>query len=119
MNSLQKAGGVAALVNAAAYILGLAIAMTFLAPYLDANPAQYVAVMAENEMLLYLWHLLIYLVAGVFMVPMVLALHERLQGRAPAPAQISTAFGLIWTVTVIASGMMIINDQGVVADLYS
>lgn len=118
MNNLQRVGGLSALVNAAAYIVGLALAMTFLAPYLEGPPVEYVSVLAAHETLFFIWHLLIYLVAGVFMVPMVLALHERLQYRAPGTTQIVTAFGLIWTVTVIASGMLIINNQTMIADLY-
>jgi hypothetical protein len=41
-----------------------------------------------------------------------------LQGGSPALAQTATAFGLIWSGLVIASGMLIINNMGVVIDLY-
>ncbi len=118
MSYLQRLGGVAALVNAAAYTVGIGLALTLLAPVLDSSPEQYLTFLADNQTLLYLWHLIIYLVAGVSMVPLVLAVHERLQADSPALMQIATAFGLIWAVTVIGSGMIIVNNVGVVADLY-
>jgi hypothetical protein len=114
MNDLQKMGGVAALIQAAAYVVGLGLALTLLAPVLDADPDQYVAFLTDNLILMYVWHLIIYLVAGVFLVVLVLALHERLKAGSPAMAQTAAAFGLIWAGLVIASGIPLINDAGVV-----
>ena len=119
MNHLQKMGGLAALINAAAYIVGFALALTYLAPVMNAaDPAQYVAVLADNQTLMIVWYIIIYLIAGVFMVPLSLALHERLQVNTPALMQNATAFGLIWATTIIISGMIQVNDVGVLADLY-
>jgi hypothetical protein len=119
MNELQKMGGVGALVNAAAYTVGLALAFTLLMPVLESEPDQFVALLVDNQTLLYTWHLIIYLVAGVFMVPMVLGLHDRLKDGSPALMQNTTAFGLIWAALVIASGMVILVDIGTVVDLYA
>ena len=119
MNDLQKMGGVGALVNAAAYIVGLALAFTLLMPVLEAEPDQFVALLVDDQTLLYTWHLIIYLVAGVFMVPMVLGLHDRLKDGSPALMQNTTAFGLIWAGLVIASGMVILIDIGTVIERHS
>ena len=118
MRHLQKLGGVAALINAAAYTVGIGLALTLLAPVLDSSPEQYLTFLAANQTLLYLWHFIIYLVAGVFMVPLVLAVHERFKAGSPALMQLATAFGLIWAVTIIGSGMIIVNNVGILADLY-
>ncbi len=118
MNDLQKMGGVAALIEAATYVVGLGLALTLLAPVLDADPDRYVSFLADNLTLMYMWHLIIYVVNGVFLVVLVLALYERLKASSPAMVQVATAFGLIWAALVIASGMLIINDLGVVVDLY-
>lgn len=118
MNDSQKVGGISALINAAAYTIGLGLALTLLLPILDSPPDEYVAYLADNQTLLYAWHLIIYLIAGVFMVPMVLALHDRMKGAAPTLMQNTTAFGLIWAGLVIASGMVILVDIGTVAELY-
>lgn len=119
MNNLQKMGGVAALINGAAYIVGFGMVFTLLAPILEAEPAHYLAFLVENQTLLYLWHLIIYIVAGVFMIPLVLAIHERLKAGAPALMQMSTAIGLIWAGLVIAAGMLFLKDILVIAELYS
>jgi Domain of unknown function (DUF4386) len=119
MKDLQKMGGIAALVNAAAYIIGFGMALTLLAPVMDSEPAQYLAFLADNQMLMVAWYIIIYLIAGVFMVPLALALHERLKINAPALMQNATAFGLIWAVTIIIGGMIQVNDVGVISDLYS
>ncbi|MBC7877601.1 MAG: DUF4386 domain-containing protein [Anaerolineales bacterium] len=118
MKDLQKAGGIAALINATAYIIGFGMALTILAPVMDSAPEQYLAFLADNQTLMVAWYIIIYLIAGVFMVPLALALHERLKNNAPALMQNATAFGLIWAVTIIISGMIQVHDVGVVSDLY-
>lgn len=41
-------------------------------------------------------YLIAYVVFGIFLVVLALALYERLKAGAPAMAQTATAFGLIW-----------------------
>ena len=118
MTDLQKVGGVAALIQAAAYVVGLGLALTLLAPVLDADADEYVTFLVDNQPLIHAWHLIIYVVAGVCLVPLALALHERLTSDSPALGQIATAFGLIWAGLVLASGMLLLHDAGVVARLY-
>jgi hypothetical protein len=118
MKDLQKIGGISALINAGAYIVGLGIVFSVLAPIIDADPNEYLSLIDNNKTLLILWHILIYLVAGVCMVPLTLALHERMKDGSPALTQIATVFGLVWVVTVISSGMIIVNDLSHIADLY-
>jgi hypothetical protein len=118
MNNLQKMGGVAALVEGATYLLGIVIAFTILAPTWELNPEQYVAFLIENQTFMHIWHLIIYVVNGIFLVVLVLALYERLKGSTSALAQVAAAIGLIWAGLVIASGLLIINDLGVIADLH-
>lgn len=118
MNNLQKIGGVAALVEAATYLVGIVIAFTILAPTWELNPEQYMAFLVDNQTFMHLWHLIIYVINGIFLVVLVLALYERLKNNSPALAQVAAAVGLIWAGLVIASGMLIINNLGVVAELY-
>jgi hypothetical protein len=118
MNNLQKMGGVAALVEGATYLLGIVIAFTILAPTWELNPEQYVAFLIENQTFMHIWHLIIYVVNGIFLVVLVLALYERLKGSTSALAQVAAAIGLIWAGLVIASGLLIINDLGVIAGLH-
>ena len=118
MNNLQKMGGIAALIEAATYLLGMVVAFIVLAPTWSYSPEQYVAFLVDNQTFLHLWHLAIYVINGVFLVVLVLGLNERLQRHSPALMQVATAVGLIWAGLVIASGMLIINNLGVVAEQY-
>ena len=106
MNDLQKMGGVAALIEAATYVVGLVLFAAVLAPYTieDPDPGESVAFLADNQAIMYIWNLIIYVVNGVFLVVLALALHERLKVGSPAIVQTATAFGLIWAGLVVASG---------------
>ena len=118
MNSLQKAGGLAALLHAAAYVVGMVLGFTLIFPLLDAAPDQYLKFLSENQGIVYVWNLISYWGSAVTLVIMVLALYERLKDNSPALAQIAAAFGLIWAGLIIASGNLMLHNLAVVADLY-
>ena len=104
MNDFQKMGGVSALIAAATWVFGMALLFTVLAPFAtgDVDPG----FLADNQAIIYVWNTIIYLVFGVFLVILLLALHERLKAGSPAMVQTATAFGLIWAAVVFASGMV-------------
>ena len=120
MNNLQKMGGVAALIEAATYVVGMGLLFTLMAPYAtgDLDPGQTVAFLADNQAIMYIAILILFVVNSVFLVVLALALYERLKAGSPAMVQTATAFGLIWAGLIIASGMLINSDLGVVVDLY-
>jgi hypothetical protein len=118
MNSWQKSGGVAALLHAVAYVVGLVVGVTLIFPLLDATADQYLKFLAENQALVYVWNLISYWGSAITLVVMVLALYARLKDRAPALVQTATAFGLIWAGLIIASGNLMLHNLGVVAELY-
>lgn len=117
-DSLRKWGGVAALIEAATYLFGFAMLATVLAPLAgELDAAGFFALLAERQGLMYLWNLVIYVVNGAFLVVLVLALHVRLRHAAPTLAPLATAFGLIWAGFVLAAGMLILSDLGLIAEL--
>ena len=121
MNVLQKMGGVAALIEAATYVVGLVLFATVLAPYTigDPDPVESVAFLADNQAIMYIWNLIIYVVNSVFLVVLALALYERLKAGSSAIVQTATAFGLIWAGLLVASGMVFnVGFLGTVVDLY-
>ena len=118
MNNLQKAGGMAALLHAAAYVVGMVLGFTLIFPLLDAAPEQYLKFLSENQGIVYVWNLISYWGSAITLVIMVLALYERLKDNSPALAQTAAAFGLIWAGLIIASGNLMLHNPGVVADLY-
>ena len=106
MKKLQKMGGIAALYEAGAYLLGFALWIGVLGYSSDLIPAQKVASFVENLNLWYFLNLVVYIVAGLFLVVLALALNDRLNTGSPAIMQIATAIGLIWAGVVVASGMI-------------
>ncbi len=98
MDARQRVGGIAALIEAATFIVGIAMFVTLLADYAtgDPTPSESVAFLVDNQAALRVWNIVIFIVFGIFLVPVVLALHERLRAGAPALAQAATAFGLVW-----------------------
>jgi hypothetical protein len=118
MKTLQKMGGIAALYEAAAYIVGMIGFLTVVNVSGVADPVQKVALIAENLAFLYILHLIVYVLWGIFMVVLALALYERLKAGSPAIVQVATIFGIFWACVIIISGM--IHNVGMqnVVDLY-
>ncbi len=74
--------------------------------------------MMDHLAFLYIMHLIIYVVWGLFMVVLALALYERLKAGSPAIVQIATVFGLFWAAVIIVAGMIHNVGMGNVVDLY-
>ncbi len=119
MNKLQKLGGIAALYEAVAYLVGMVFFIGFVDSQSVVDPIQKVALLVDNQIGMYSVTLIIYVLFGVALVLLALALHERLKERSPAMMQTATAFGLIWATVVIASGMIFNIGMETVVGLYA
>jgi hypothetical protein len=111
MNNLQKMGGFASLYLAAAYLVGIVLFLFVLDYPSIVDPAQKVALLVDKQTVIYLTNLLMYVVFGVFLVVLTLALYDRLNTNSPAIIQTATAIGIIWAGALIASGM--ISNAGI------
>jgi hypothetical protein len=119
MKNLQKMGGIAALYSAAA-LLFVMVGYILIVGTLDVmNPVEKVAQLVDNQAFLYVLNLIGYVIWGIVLVPLTLALYERLKAGSPAIMQTATAIGLIWASMVIASGQVSNLGMNVVIDLYS
>jgi hypothetical protein len=122
MKSFQKAGGVAALVMAATWVVAFAVLFGVLMPagYFDEGiaPVDRAGIIADNQALASIGYLIPYVAWGILLVVLALALHDRLKAGAPAVAQIATAIGLIWAGLVIASGLVATLGIRAVGELY-
>jgi len=116
MSDLRKMGGLAALIQAATFVIGFGFFATNSTE--NFSPAQYLAYLAENHVILQILNLILYVVFGVFLVVLSLALHDRLKALAPAMIQVATVFGLIWAGLLIGSGMVSNKSIDVVVNLY-
>lgn len=98
MDTKQKVGGAAAMVAAATIVVGLGMYATLLSDYTtgDGEPAASVEFIADHYPTMYIWNLIVMVVFGGLLVPVALALYDRLMTGAAAVAQAATAFALIW-----------------------
>lgn len=119
MKRLQKLGGVAALYEAVAYVIGMVFFLLVVDYQGTTDPLQRVALLVENELSMYATTVIIYVLFGIALVVLTLSLHDRLRGDAPALMWVATAFGLIWATVVIASGMVFNVGMGTVVTLYA
>ncbi len=119
MKKLQKMGGIAALCEAAAYLIALVGYILVVGTLVDVDPVQQVALLVDNQAFLYILNLIAYIVWGFFQVALALALYERLKDGSPALVQTATGIGLIWACVIIASGMISNVGMNTVVDLYS
>jgi len=106
MKTLQKSGGYAALYLAIAYLIGLILFIVVLDYPGITDPAQKVALLVEKPMVIFATNLFMYVLFGVALVVLALALYDRLKASAPALMQVATALGIIWAGSLIASGMV-------------
>jgi Domain of unknown function (DUF4386) len=120
MKSLQKAGGISALIAAATYVFAMGLAATLLMPMLDSSLGfqKFMTFLVANQSLVFVWHFSMYFINGVCLTVLALALYERLQVDSPRLAKVATVFGLFWTAFVFLSGLILIHGTPVLVDLY-
>ena len=102
----QRVGGLAALYLAAAYLVAMPFFLVVVKYQGVVDPAKKVALLVGNQGSMRAMHLITYVIFGVVLAVLALALHARLKDEAPALAQVATAVGLIWAVVLVASGMV-------------
>jgi len=119
MKNLQKMGGIAALYQGAAYLIAMVGYLLVLGTLDVVGPVEKVAQLVDNQAFYYILNLIAYVIWGLVMVVLALALYERLKSGSPALAQIAAAIGLIWATVVIGSGLIRNFGMGIVVDLYS
>lgn len=118
MKNLQKMGGIAALYEAAAYLLAI-VGYLLIVDYPSATePLQKVALLADNQAILGILNLFTYMVWGFFLVVVALALYERLKTGSTAIMQTATVIAFIWACVIIAAGMISNFGMNTVVDLY-
>jgi hypothetical protein len=121
MVNLQKAGGIAALAEAIVYVVGFTFMATLLNPgSTDAwGQAEKLAFVLERKAIFQFLNLFIYVIFGILLVVLIVALHERIKTKAGVLMQIASSFGLIWAGLVIASGMVASVGLDAVAKLHA
>lgn len=102
----QWTGGVAALYLAVAYLLAMPFFLVVVNYPAVTDPARKVALLASHHASMHAMYLVTYVVFGVVLAALALALHQRLKTTMPLMMQVATAVGLLWAFVLVASGMV-------------
>lgn len=102
----QKAGGVAALYLALAYLAAMPYFLVVVDYPSATTVADKVALVVGNYSSMYAMYLVTYVFFGIALGVLAFALYDRLKAHAPATVRIATAVGLLWSFVLVASGMV-------------
>ncbi|MEO1449869.1 MAG: hypothetical protein AAFV07_10095, partial [Bacteroidota bacterium] len=106
--SASRLGGFMGLLEALLYIIGFVFLFAFLGPSMDEglSDLEKLQFLVENKVLVQVWHVLIYVVFGIALVPLTIAIRDQFAPQHLAGAKVAPVFGFIWAGLVIASGMI-------------
>ncbi len=107
MRTLQKSGGIASILEALIYIVAFIIYGAILEyPPTNASSQQELTFLSDNQVIFSFLNLLMYVIFGILLSILVLALHKRIKEHTPDLSSIASVFGFLWVGLVIASGMI-------------
>jgi hypothetical protein len=113
----QRAGGLAALYLALAYVAAMPYFL-WVVDYPNATTAAAkVALVVNGYPSMYAMYVATYMVFGVALAVLVIALHDRLRDGAPFLARLATVVGLLWSAALVASGMVFTYGMTVIVGL--
>ncbi|MEO0506588.1 MAG: DUF4386 family protein [Bacteroidota bacterium] len=105
--SLQKFGGLSAILEALIYISAFVVYGGVLVyPDTEASAQEHLNFLADNQLILSLLNFTSYVLFGIVLVVLVLALHHRFKKENPIFSKMASVFGYVWVGLVIASGMI-------------
>lgn len=114
----QKVGGLAALYLAAAYVVAMPYFLVFVKYQGVADPVEKVALLLGNHNSMQAMHLITYVIFGIVLAILALALQPRLKDGSPILVQAATAVGLLWAFVLVASGMIFNAGMAAVVGLH-
>ena len=115
----QKAGGLAALYLAAAFLVAMPYFLMFVKYPSVVDPVEKVALLVGNLDSMRVMYMITYVIFGLVLAVLALALFARLRDGAPILAQAATAVGLIWAVALVASGLIFNAGMAAVVGLHA
>jgi hypothetical protein len=107
LKKLQKIGGICSILEALIYIFAFAIYGGVLVyPSTNASAVEQLSFLTENYITLSILNLICYVLFGIILSVLVLAIHQQLKIKSPILSNLASIFGVIWVGLVIASGMI-------------
>jgi len=114
----QKVGGLAALYLALAYVVAMPYFLVLVKYPSAVDPVEKVALLVGNHDSMRVMYLISYIIFGIVLAVLALAIYARLRDGAPILTQAATAVGLLWAFVLVASGMIFNAGVAAVVELY-
>jgi hypothetical protein len=115
----QKVGGLAALYLALAYVVAMPYFLAVVKYPSVTDPVEKVALLVGNHDSMRVMYLITYVIFGIVLAVVSLALYARLKDGAPTLMQAATVVGLLWAVALLASGMIFNAGMAAVVGLHA
>ena len=116
---MQRAGGIASLYIAIAYLAAIPY-FVFMVNYPSVvDPIQKVILLRDNYASMYWMHLVSFEFVALALIIVTLAIHQRLKELAPSTTQFATVVGLTRAGLLLASVMVFNYGMGAVVRLYA
>lgn len=96
----------AALYLAGAYLLAIPFFLVVVDYPSATEPAEKVRLLVDHHAAMRVMYLISYVVFGIVLAVLALALHERLRTSAPALMTVATGAALLWAGVLVASGLI-------------
>ncbi len=107
LKKLQKIGGVCAILEALIYIFAFIVYGGILVyPKANASAVEQLNFLTNNYLTLSILNLISYVLFGILLAVLVIAIHQRLKNYAPIFSNLASIFGILWVGLVISSGMI-------------
>lgn len=107
VKQLQKTGGICAILEALIYISAFIVyGGVLMYPSANANVSERLKFLSDNQLLLTIINFSSYVLFGILLAVLVVAIHQRLKNYQPVLSKLAFSFGIIWVGLVIASGMI-------------
>ena len=106
MKQLQRVGGIFAIILATLYITAFIIYGAILEYPSNPDSAQELFFLKNNQLILSVSYLLFYVLFGILLSVLILAIKERMIRRQEILSKMASVFGFLWVGLVISSGMI-------------
>lgn len=116
--SIQKWGGIAAIIEAAVYIFGFVLFFGVLDSTGYDTPERYLVFLIENRDTFFVGYLIIGIVFSFALIVLVQSTYQRFKQFSPELMKFSAAVGYLWVGIVLASSLIFLTSLGAVAKFH-
>lgn len=114
----HRIGGICGITEALIYVFAFVVYGTILVfPGANAGVVERLNFLKDNYLTLSILNLISYVLFGIILAVLVLAIHQRLKNQSPIISSLASIFGIIWVGLVISSGMITNIGLSVVLDI--